>query len=481
MKKYNLITFGVFLAIIIIAGCSNEQLPVYPDGSVGRADIVGDIPTASTNTPIISAHLSVAVGFANGQPVNVHSILEDWDPGLVTWNLFNGNFNPDVEGSFLAEANGWFTVDLTDLVQRWINGEQNNFGVLLVQSSPAPTPLIIHSTERLGFEPFIEIRYTGPDGEVCDTVLPTADVFIEESIPDANFAGTTILRVGEMMIPGAEKQALIIFDLPTINSGVEFSAIGGQVWDDLNQDGILDSEELGAANVSVALYDCNEVLQASILTDATGMYRFDSLTSGEFNVKYVAPQGYAFSPADQVSDETLDSDADPATGLTECFVIGVGEVTLNWSAGVFRLNEGDSGCTYSKGYWKNHAGNRPQQSDAISPLLPIWLGDVGGDKSLLVDSSSVAVAVLSMKISRSPSNGILKLYAQLLATKLNIFNGALDTEIADVIAEADNFLADHDYADWKKLDKGERKIVLEWMSLLDKYNDGEIGPGSCDN
>ena len=98
-----------------------------------------------------------------------------------------------------------------------------------------------------------------------------------------------------------------------------------------------------------------------------------------------------------------------------------------------------------------------------------------------MDSPSVAVAVLSMKISRSPSNGILKLYAQLLAAKLNIFNGALDTEIADVIAEADNFLAGHDYTDWKKLDKGERKAVIGWMGMLDKYNNGEIGPGSCDN
>jgi hypothetical protein len=136
-----------------------------------------------------------------------------------------------------------------------------------------------------------------------------------------------------------------------------------------------------------------------------------------------------------------------------------------------------TGCTRTIGYWKTHAGFTGRNPDRVTPLLPIWLGTAGGTKSIQVTSAAQAVYLLSM--SGNASNGINKLYAQLLAAKLNIANGADGSAVASTIAAADAFLATYNAADWASLTKAQQKMVLGWMTTLDWYNNGYIGPGHC--
>ncbi|MCP4684888.1 MAG: DNRLRE domain-containing protein [bacterium] len=141
----------------------------------------------------------------------------------------------------------------------------------------------------------------------------------------------------------------------------------------------------------------------------------------------------------------------------------------------------DEGCTYTIGKWKNWTGlGNGNQADIVTPLLPIWLGTADGDKSLYVEDAATAVAVLRMKTYGRNSNGITKLYAQLLGTKLNLANGATGAVVAGAIAEADAFLADHDWKDWRSLGD-DQETVLGWKDTLDDYNNGIIGPGHCDD
>ncbi len=135
-----------------------------------------------------------------------------------------------------------------------------------------------------------------------------------------------------------------------------------------------------------------------------------------------------------------------------------------------------NGCTLTIGYWKNHAGFGPQP-DVVSELLPVTLG-TGSGKSVFVTSAAYAVKILSFGLG-DPSNGITKLYAQLLAAKLNIANGADGSAVATTIANADAFLAGKDYLAWASLNKNDRAKVLTWMTTLDNYNNGLIGPGHC--
>ena len=134
-----------------------------------------------------------------------------------------------------------------------------------------------------------------------------------------------------------------------------------------------------------------------------------------------------------------------------------------------------NGCTLTIGYWKTHAGAGPQ-ADQVTPLLPQGLGD------LQVTTAAQAVQFLSFRGSNdvlSASNGINKLYAQLLGAKLNIANGANATAIASIIANADAFLTGNDSTSWNGLTQAQKYQVLRWMMTLDHYNNGRIGPGHC--
>ena len=113
--------------------------------------------------------------------------------------------------------------------------------------------------------------------------------------------------------------------------------------------------------------------------------------------------------------------------------------------------------------------------------LPVWLGDPAGTKSLQVTTAQIAYDVLERKTYGHSSNGITKLYAQLLGTKLSIIDGASDAAVANAITEADAFLADHDWNDWSSLSREDKDMVLAWKDMFDNYNNGLIGPGHCDD
>ena len=139
------------------------------------------------------------------------------------------------------------------------------------------------------------------------------------------------------------------------------------------------------------------------------------------------------------------------------------------------------GCTLTIGYWKTHAGFGPQ-ADAVTPLLPTRLGTSGGAKSINVTTAALAVRLLSFNGSSNvfaPSNGINKLYAQLLGAKLSGAAGASLSSVASVISAADTFLATHNSSDWTGLTSTQKSTVNGWASTLDSYNNGVIGPGHC--
>jgi len=156
------------------------------------------------------------------------------------------------------------------------------------------------------------------------------------------------------------------------------------------------------------------------------------------------------------------------------------QAMLQFELPVCEPEEEDGGCTRTIGYWKNHAGFGPQD-DEVTPLLPIWLGDENGAKSLYVDNAEMARNILAQWTYGWPGNGITKLYAQLLAAKLNIASGASDNAVEEVITQADAFLAEHDFTDWRQLHFWTKSNVLYWKGQLDSYNNGWIGPGHCDD
>ncbi len=94
------------------------------------------------------------------------------------------------------------------------------------------------------------------------------------------------------------------------------------------------------ANVTVNLYDSNDVLTGTTTTSANGLYRFIDLTPGDYYVEFVPPNGYILTGQDQGSDDTLDSDADAdifstTFGQTIMTNLVAGENDTTWDAGLY--------------------------------------------------------------------------------------------------------------------------------------------------
>ena len=100
-------------------------------------------------------------------------------------------------------------------------------------------------------------------------------------------------------------------------------------------------------------------------------------------------------------------------------------------------------------------------------------------KSIQVTTVSQAVDILNRTKYGTSTNGISKLYAQLLAADLNIKNGADPSAVAAILIEVNNFLVSDDWRDWKRLTADQKQTVLDWKTILDNYNNGLLGPGHC--
>ncbi|MEM7532457.1 MAG: SdrD B-like domain-containing protein, partial [Chloroflexota bacterium] len=96
----------------------------------------------------------------------------------------------------------------------------------------------------------------------------------------------------------------------------EPAVISGEVFDDLDGDGIDDSSESGVAGITVNLLDAGDNIVETVQTNAIGAYMFADVVPGTYTVQFVRPDGKVFSPQDQGSNDATDSDVGN-TGVTD--------------------------------------------------------------------------------------------------------------------------------------------------------------------
>jgi hypothetical protein len=116
----------------------------------------------------------------------------------------------------------------------------------------------------------------------------------------------------------------------TIDAGITplRYAVGDRVWLDLNSDGAQQPDE-PAASATVSLLTVAGNVVATTNTDATGHYQFTHLRGGRYRLQFTdLPAHHALTGRAAAADPALDSDPDPATGLTPVFVLAQGAPNL---------------------------------------------------------------------------------------------------------------------------------------------------------
>jgi hypothetical protein len=145
-----------------------------------------------------------------------------------------------------------------------------------------------------------------------------------------------------------------------------------------------------------------------------------------------------------------------------------------------RGEHGPKGCTLTQGYWKNHNAYANGKREVPWPTNPTYWG---------WDEDSPVMYTLSaggndgcpeigtyLEVLQSPTHGdaFYILAHQYIAARLNVANGAVDSDIYGLLGQAQAMLGDC------QITEDERAGAIALSEELDAWNNGEWGPGHCD-
>jgi hypothetical protein len=164
-------------------------------------------------------------------------------------------------------------------------------------------------------------------------VSPEEDCFVFAGVFNATngtAAAYSDAWVGRICIPPEP--------VPTPTPAEDRASVGGIVWNDANGNGIRDDGEAGVADVRVCLYSRCKCCIRSVRTGEDGTYAFTNLEPGTYAIRFLSPRTAVFTLRDRGSDDAVDSDPNPETGMTSRFTLAAGADDRTRDAGLVRID-----------------------------------------------------------------------------------------------------------------------------------------------
>jgi uncharacterized repeat protein (TIGR01451 family) len=253
----------------------------------------------------------------------------------------------------------------------------------------------------------IDPAFTGSQiinkGEISQAKGPLGeDVTDIDSSPDSDPLNDIVAIDDEVLQNGKTGGDEDDADFTTIFVN-QYTRIGDLVWNDKNYNGIQDPLEPGIPGVTVRLETISGDTLRTTVTNASGIYHFDSLMTGNYVVAFQKPAGYLGSPK-SVGDPAKDSDVDPLTGKSGSIALVSGVSNLNIDAGIYLLpcDEitsvtalNDQLCVGDSTYIKavSSLGGRISYYIVPSGGSPVFTGASGENKLIFPTTSTVYYAV----------------------------------------------------------------------------------------
>ncbi len=319
----------------------------YPRNSSNEIDFIQGV--TSVNQPnaldeddhdVQAVILPLAVGDYVWYDVNRNGVQDFGEKPVVGAGVKLTMEDPATPGSFIAatdaqgtpvsttqvtDSNGWYVFDNLIPGTYRVQFTHGQSGWLWTVPNIATAP-----TDAVDSDAVFAIS-------TADATATTDPFVLAAGQP--NVAAVTLADAGDL---GALKAANID---RTRDAGIWMPvAVGDYVWYDLNHDGKQSVGEPVVGNVTVNLLmrdpanpagsfvpavDANGNLVAATSTDpATGLYVFDELVPGDYQVQFdlaTLPAGYAVTKQAQGADQAMDSNPD-ATGLTPVFTLSTSAI-----------------------------------------------------------------------------------------------------------------------------------------------------------
>ncbi|WP_435353597.1 SdrD B-like domain-containing protein [Emticicia sp. SJ17W-69] len=230
-----------------------------------------------------------------------------------------------------------------------------------------------------------KLKFVLPAGNEATGKLLGGDITKDSNInPD----GTT----DAITIDVTQTLGLITRNNTTIDAGLKptsTGSIGDYVWKDTNNNGLNDDGQIGVSGVIVELYASDGIGLpiGSVLkkdtTDNNGKYLFTGLSEGNYVVKVITstlPAGAQITSKQDVgSDETIDSDFNSSTGLSDKVLINLSDIAkkdiLTVDAGLYTVPTPITPVTIADlSVNKTVSNSTPNQGDLITYYIDVKNG-----------------------------------------------------------------------------------------------------------
>ena len=287
--------------------------------------------------------------------------------GDYVWEDKNANGQQDLGEPIIAGV----TVSLED-----INGNQafDNDGNPVSSTVTNASGLYNFGNLKPGIEYIV--KFTTPVGFVNTSTNIGNDQTDSDVIVATSKTTAIILASGENNI--------------TIDAGYYKPArLGDFVFEDKNANGVQDSTDPGISGATVQLSGTDasgNIINLTTNTNSSGLYAFENLSPGNYQVTFVKPVGYnSTSPVDQGGNDLKDSDANPSTGIAPALTIVSGDNITTIDAGYY------NSASLGDFVWEDKNGNG--QQDLGEPIIAgvvVNLEDATGNVALDNNGNPVA-------------------------------------------------------------------------------------------
>jgi hypothetical protein len=169
-------------------GGSDSMTVSGDSGKEQRGLVQFDLSTIQSDATIKSAYLKLDASMVDGDiTLDIYQLTESWTEGSTTWNesssgtnwsVAGGAFNatPVVSKTLSDELTGSQYFDITDLVQDWVDGDKQNFGIMFSSPDSGEKWSAIFDTREGATPPTLELVYTSPNKAPVNTVPGTQTV-----------------------------------------------------------------------------------------------------------------------------------------------------------------------------------------------------------------------------------------------------------------------------------------------------------------
>ncbi len=257
--------------------------------------------------------------------LQAHRLLRPWKELEATWNqamigqgwgaagaeLPNVDYDPAYSDTVPIGSGGssdewtreWIEVDVTSIVNYWLQHPDRNYGFLLRFYQPENKSVMVefYSSEHptIAGRPKLEVVYYTPPTPTptptpcqvnCPTATPTPTP--TPTIPGApTHTPTWTPTVTPTFTPTPT---------PTVTPTPGYATVRGIVWNDLNRNGLMESGEPPLAGAVLYLYDRQDTLLAVRVTQADGKFVFSGLEAGTYRLVEQDPPGYVSSTYNEI-------------------------------------------------------------------------------------------------------------------------------------------------------------------------------------